>query len=310
MEIADVVSQLSAHEGRSQGRYEQLSNQISKGLKMGESVTDKVNINLDGAGGGGLAALAPLLAAGGMGGQNNAMWPIVLLALLGRGNGGLLGGSGDGGTAVNQITLGQIQAALGDIKASVPLAESQVQLALAGAQSDITQQTQAATLALTQQGFAGQLANVQGFSNVKDATDALSTQTAVGFGQVNANIERNGWAVTQAINNDGDKTRALIQSIDKSNDSRLITAQANEIVELRQQQLAAENRRGIEINMTNNQTQNQLQFQAQQQAINTLLNELGQVGQLARATNQQLIIGNQGVTTGGAQTANPTNVRA
>jgi hypothetical protein len=238
---------------------------------------------------------------------------VLLGALLGR-NGGLFGGAGDGaGAAValqSSVDTNAILQALGDIKASVPLAESQVQLALAGVNQDITSQSLQQTIALQGQGFAGQLANLTSFAQVGDKVDALSTLTAVGFGNVNTAIERNGWAITQAVNNDGEKTRALIQSIDKQNDSRLITAQANEIIELRAERNRDADRHGIEITMNNNQNQNQLQFQQQAQVLNTLAGALVEVGQIARATNSNVIVGNTGASTTGAQTASPTNVRA
>lgn len=61
--------------------------------------------------------------------------------------------------------------------------------------------------------------------------------------------------------------------------------------------------------MNNTQNQNQLQFQAQAQALSQVAAALVEVNQLARATNQNLIIGNTGAVGTGPQTANPVNVR-
>ena len=236
----------------------------------------------------------------------------LLLGSLLR-NGGL--GGGDAGVSglnnlQGAIDTNAILSNLGDIKASVPLAEAQVQLALAGAQSDITGQQLQQTIALQNQGFNAQLATLSGFANTGDKIDALSAANAIGFGNVNTAIAQNGWAVTTAINNDGEKTRALISSIDRENLNRLITTQANEIVELRSERRRDEDRHGIEITMTNNQNQNQLQFQQQAQLMGQLVNGLVEVGQIARATNSNVIVGNSGATATGAQTASPTNVRA
>lgn len=231
----------------------------------------------------------------GLGFGNNGLGLVALLALLGRGGWGGFGfGDGSASNGVNQITLGQIQGTLGDIKAAVPLAEAQVQLALAGVQSDITSQTLQQTLALSNGQAQSMLANAQGFANVGDKIDTGFSAAAL----ATANAQ---FAVTQAVNADGDKTRALIQSIDKANDSRLITQQANEIVELRQEQRRQADRHGIEITMTNNQNQNQLQFQQQAQALNTLSMGLMEAIQNIRATNQAINIG------AGTQHANPTN---
>lgn len=132
--IEDLSRQLHGHEAHSQARYQELCDQITKQSenKMGMTdIADKVNIHVGGAdgggfggaaamiaalgnrndgsdnaaliaalgnrndGAGGMAALAPLLA--GMNGNNgmNNPWPIILLALLGRGRGGGLFGGGD-----------------------------------------------------------------------------------------------------------------------------------------------------------------------------------------------------------------------
>lgn len=230
----------------------------------------------------------------GMGlGGGGALGLVALLALLGRNNGGVFGGNGDGGSAVNQLTLGQIQSTLGDIKASVPLAESQVQLALAGAQHDINNTTNDRANLITQQNSQTQLQLGQLAANLGDKIDSGFAANAIATLQAQYNV-------TNAVNTDGDKTRALIQSIDKANDSRLITAQANEIVELRQEQRRQGDRHGIEIQMTNNQNQNQLQFQAQQQVLGTLASGLVDAIQSIRATNQAINIG-------GTQLASPTN---
>lgn len=227
-------------------------------------------------------------------GMGGGLGLVALLALLGRNNGGVFGGNGDGGSAVNQLTLGQIQSTLGDIKAAVPLAEAQVQLALAGAQHDINANVNDHAQTLNSGISQTQLQVNQLAAQLGDKVDSGFAANAIATLQAQYNV-------TQAVNSDGDKTRALIQSIDKQNDSRLITSQANEIVELRQEQRRQGDRHGIEIQMTNNQNQNQLQFQAQQQVLGTLANGLVDAIQSIRATNQAINIG------AGTQTANPTN---
>jgi len=312
--MADDLT-LDTHEANSEARYMNLR----KLIKERSTMDEKVNVHL--GDGGGNAALMAALASGNNNGMNGIL-PLIALAVLG-GNGGLFGnrnGVVDGGIPSGNVSLASLQG-IGDIKGAVPQAACETMNAICDAESSINNQMLAQTIGLNQNindakaagvaaANANALANAAGFAGVKDATDALSTQTAIGFGNVNTLIERTGWQLSQAISNDGEKTRALIQSIDKTNDSRLITQQANEIVGLRQAQARMADRHGIEITMTNNQNQNQLQFQQQQQVLGHLANALIEVGQVARATNQQLIIGNSGVTTGGAQTANPTNVKA
>lgn len=232
-------------------------------------------------------------------GSGGVLGLVALLALLNR-NGGAFGGDGSGGSAVNQLTLSNIQGTLGDIKASVPLAEAQVQLALSGAQNDINNNINSHSNALQSALSLLQLQQANSTASLGDKMDA-------GFSTAQLQTAQSQFALSQAISNDGEKTRALIQSIDKSNDSRLITAQANEIIELRQQNAADAAQHGIAITMNNNQNQNQLQFQQQAQALNILSNGLVDALQSIRATNQAINIG-------GFQQANPsntnTNVRA
>ncbi len=231
-------------------------------------------------------------------------------ALLG-GRNGIFGGNGDnGGSAVNQLTLSQIQSDIGDIKASVPLAEAQVQLALAGSTSDINQLANSNTMALMNQGTQSMLASVQGFANTGDKIDGLATTMATGMGIIGQAIDRGTFALSQVVTNDGDKTRALITNYETANANRRETILANELSDLRAAAARAADAHGISIQMTNQQNQNQLQFQQQAQAINTVAHLLSDVSQIARATNQSLIIGNTGAVLAGSQTANPTNVRA
>lgn len=248
----------------------------------------------NGLGGGGLLALALLAGRGGFGFGNDGFNH--------RGEGCVTPSNLTAGLAgvTDAIQNTEVMASLGDIKASVPLAESQVQLALAGAQADITQQNQAQTLALSGQFFSGQLANIQGFANTKDAVDSLSTQVAIGQGVTNTNIERLGWQLSKSISDDGEKTRALITNNRIAElEQQLTVAQLNEREE-RANNARIIDRQSVEISMINNQNQNQLQFQQQQQALNTISSGLVQALQNIQATNQAINIG-------GSQNANPTN---
>lgn len=305
---------LAQHEHRSQERYESLHNLLST-TKETRMEHDKINVNLSEGMGGNAALLAAMAGGGGFGG-NNAVWPLVLLAALGGNRGGLFGGNGDQGVSglnniQGAIDTSAILSNLSDLKAAVPLAACETQQSVMSSAAD----TQASVLAQTNnlQNTIGHstaaiqstlsnlgLSQVSGFANTGDKIDALSAAQAVGFGVINSNIERTGWQLAQTVTNDGEKTRELIRSIDKTNDSRLITSQANEIVELRAAQARADDRHAIEINMTNNQNQTALQFQAQQQILGQLSNGLAMALQNIQATNQAINIG-------GFQQANPTN---
>ena len=248
----------------------------------------------DGFGGGGLLALALLAGRGGFGFGNDGfrreggecVTPSNLSAQLA------------GVTDAIQNT--SVMQTLGAIQGSIPLAEGQTQLAIQGAQSDITSQNQAQTLNLSTQLFNGQLANLSGFANTKDAVDSLSTQVAIGQGVTNTNIERLGWQLSQRISDDGAQTRALITNNRIAElEQQLTVAQLNEREE-RANNARITDRNSIEISMNSIQNQNQLQTQQQQQQIASLTNCIAALGQNIQAQNQAINIG-------GFQQANPTN---
>lgn len=253
-------------------------------------MAEPVNIFQNPMTGGGMDGAGLGLGGGLIGG-------VLLGALLGNRNGGIFGGgTNDGVSGLNNlqgaIDTNAILSNLGDIKAAVPLSEAQVQLALAGVQDTITTQTLEQTIALTQGQSAIQLAQA-------NTLFQLSNQISAG----NVNL-------ANQVRDEGEKTRGLITANQIAELNRIASERQDEIIELRSERRRDEDRRSIEINMINNQNQNQLQFQAQAQAINTMCGALAEVGQLARATNQTIQVGNTGLTTGGAQTANPTNVKA
>ena len=269
--------------------------------------------NMGGAVGGGLGA-------GLVGG-------LLGTALFGRRG---LGGFGDDGGGVAPVTLAGVESvvnnsaimqSLGDIKAAIPLAEGQVQLALAGAQMDLNNSISQGTSSVigSISGFQSTVMNnlnMQTQMNQKGFADNQATTLASG----NANLlatkdasilaERNSWALNQAITNDGDKTRALIQSIDKSNDSRTITALANEVTELRHEGRL----RGVEGNITisNNNTANavaqQQQAQQQQQQLTTLLAHVNALYDQNQRIQQGVLNIGSGTVSGNSQTAANTRV--
>ncbi|MNJ37047.1 hypothetical protein D3C77_318540 [compost metagenome] len=199
---------------------------------------------------------------------------------------------------------------LGQIQAAVPLAEAQVQLALAGSTGEIRSHLGS---------VENQLVSGQAVIN-KNISDAIASSLA-SQNNINVNVLQTGtanlmatkdaqFALSNLITADGEKTRALITANQISELQRLAAERQDEIIELRNGSARDRDRHGIEINMINNQNQNQLQFQQQAQALVSLGHCLSDVSQLARATNTNLIVGNTGATTTGPQTANPVNVKA
>lgn len=241
----------------------------------------------DGFGGGigGLLVGALLGGRGGFGG-------------FGGGWGGGWGGGCGGGWGGERVLDTAILQQLGNVQATVPLTALQTQAQIAESTGDINLTTLQQTLQLQ-----------QSINSAKDATQNGTFFLNNAVQNVNASVTSGTLATAIAIRDDGDKTRELINSIDRQNLSRQLAVAENTIVELRQGREHDHRAHGVEIQMTNNQNQNQLQFQAQAQALGVLQHGLFECNQIARATNQNVLVGNSGVTTTGPQTANPTNVK-
>jgi lipopolysaccharide biosynthesis regulator YciM len=116
--------------------------------------------------------------------------------------------------------------------------------------------------------------------------------------------------LNQAITADGDRTRALIQSIDKTNDSRALVALANEVSELRNEGRL----RGVEGNITisNNNTATavaqQQQAQQQQQQLAVLGANIAALYQQNQHIQQGVLNIGSGTVSGNSQTAANTRV--
>lgn len=215
---------------------------------------------------------------------------LVLGLLLGRG--GLLGNNNNDGGCVTPEMLNQ--QTLGDIKAAIPYNEAQVQLALAQAVASLSQQATSDTQYLSGQNQAAALA--------AQTTAALITRD---IANVDTNVDRQSTAIQIAINADGEKTRALITSNQIAELNQRLTVAQLENAENRSIQREMVNSHNVTTTINTNQQQQQLQTQRQDFMLNTLLNGFGQI---ARATNSQVVVGSNGVT--GTQSANPTNVSA
>lgn len=229
----------------------------------------------------------------GMGGDGfgGGAMGLVLGLLLSRG--GLINNDGrDCRDCVTNESLNQ--QTLGDIKAAIPLSEAQIQLALAQAIASVTAQATADTQYLSTQ-------------NVQLATQA-ATDTALltrDIAAVDTNVDRQSTAIQIAINADGEKTRALITSNQIAELNQRLTVAQLENAENRAINRETVNSHNTTVTVNQMQQQQQLQNQELRFALNQLLAGFGQI---ARATNSNVVVGSTGVGT--TQTANPTNVNA
>jgi hypothetical protein len=233
-----------------------------------------------------------VIARGGMGGLGgDGLGGGLLLGLL-LGRGGLLGNNGNDGGCVTPEMLNQ--QTLGDIKAAIPYNEAQVQLALAQAVASLSTQGTADTQYLSGQNQNAALAAAN--------ANALIARDIAG---VDTNVDRQSTAIQIAIANDGAKTRDLITSNQIAELNQRLTVAQLENAENRSIQREMTNSHNVTTIVNTNQQQQQLQNQEIRFALNSLI---GGFGQLAKATNSNVVVGSAGVGT--SQTANPTNVNA
>lgn len=238
------------------------------GLTFNEDVVSRGSSGLDGFGGGGMG--------------------FILGALLARG--GLFGNQGnEGNGCVTNETINQ--QTLGDIKAAIPFNEAQMQLALAGAQAALAAQATQDTQYLSNQTQQLALAQMQLAAGLSREITAVDT-----------NVDRQSTAIQQAIFSDGERTRGLITSNRISDLEQQLTVAQLGNAEQRAINREITNTNTITIGMNQQQAQQQQQLQALQWQLQALF------GQVAQATNSNVIVGSTGVAAN--QAANPTNVRA
>jgi hypothetical protein len=265
-------------------------------------MVDMVNPTILGSGNSGTdPILAALLASGGLGGG----WG------NGRNNGNFVGNGNfvtttDLNTALNGQTQGQntnqILQSLATIQQLIPENEGKVQLALAGQSAALS------NLILSGQ-LAAETRNAGVIQAISSATADINTTTRLvkdtaeaGFAAVQlglANLALQAAQNTAAINantvSDGASTRALING-------NTITALRDELAENRTAATVASG--NLIINNNLQQQQQQQQAAANNQAV------LHSILQAIHATNSNVIAGNTGAVTTGAQTSNPTNVNS
>jgi hypothetical protein len=228
---------------------------------------------------------------------------------------------------------------LGGIAASIPENEGKVQLAIANQSGALSNQMNQLAIMGNQQANQNNIMQVQGIASVnanvagatatiiaaegavKDAVAASATtqllataglstlaqQLAAGLSLQGANQTA---AIMCGVRDDGDKTRALIVAQNEAYLNRIIIEQANALIELKNERHVTGN--GITLQQTVNQAQVQSQAQQQQQQqfaiLSSIASSLNGLTQIAHATNQNVIAGNTGAVTTGAQNANPVNV--
>lgn len=234
-------------------------------------------------------------------------------AIAGGSMANIFGGGQDGGNFIMGALLGRLLWNQNGLDGQAVPAQSQANMSIMSGIGDIKQAVavseanmignnaaQTGTIQNQVSGVAAALTNT--VTMAKDAASANAVALMQQLNGVNTNLMETKFALAEAVNNDGDKTRALIQSIETANLQRQLGVAEARL--LQQDTLAAV--RGGNVDVTNNINMNQLQQQQQQQGIltNTLLQQL-----LAeqRITQGVLNIGS-GTVSGNSQNAANTRV--
>lgn len=230
----------------------------------------------------------------GMFGTGGGLIGGLILGGLLRNNGNLLGGGGDAGAVLrnppeqNQANM-DLMAGIGAVDKSVAVSTAAMEASQATQTLGITSQLNSITQAL-----AGRV------DGVKDVVNANSVALMQGQNAIQQNIMENRYELSRDIQNDGDKTRALlVQQYEADLNRRLGDANA-QIVALQTRAETSAAARGVEVNTTNNINQMQQQQQYQQQFAQ-LGNYIALLAQQIRSNNEAINVGS------GTLTASPTN---
>lgn len=222
---------------------------------------------------------------------------LILGALL-RNNGNFFG-NGDGAAAATGAVLRsppeQVQANM-SIMQSLGAIDKGVAVSQAAIENSNAQQTNMLSGQLSQVAQA----TVAQITGVKEAVNAGTMVLAQQLNGLEKTVMENRYTLSQDIQADGDKTRALLTSQYEASLNRMLGDANAQIVALQNRADTAQHARGLEVNTTNNI--NQMQQQQQQQAqFNQLANLIWTLGQSIRANNEAINVGT------GTLTANPTN---
>lgn len=256
-----------------------------------------------------------MMAGGGgdglFGGGGGLIGGLILGSILrNNGGGGLFGGDGNGaGAAAGAILRSppeQVQANMSLMQAIGAVDKS---VALNAATFEASQATQ--SLGLTNQfnNITASLASrVEGVKDVVNSNNvalmqgqnALMQSQMTSTAAINQNIMENRYELSRDVNNDGDKTRALITAQYEAALNRQLSDANAAVIALQSRFENAERSRGIEVTTTNNINQMQQQSQQQQQ-YGQLYNALWSMAQQIQNTNSAINVGS------GTQTANPLN---
>jgi hypothetical protein len=235
----------------------------------------------------------------GFGSGGGLIGGLILGTLLRNGNGGLFGGGGDGGAAgavlrspPEQVAANMsLMQSIGQVDKAVAVGTAAMEASQAQQTIGITNQFNNVTSSLA--------ARVDG---VKESVNGNAVALMQQLNTVNTNMLTGFNQTQQVVQNDGDKTRALITAQYEATLNRQLNEANNAIIELRSRENFTAATRGVEVTTPNNI--NQMQQQSQQQAqYGQLYSAIWGLGQSIRDSNSAINVGS------GTQTStnSPTN---
>jgi hypothetical protein len=246
---------------------------------------------------------------GGLGGGGLIGGLILGTLLNGRNGGGLFGGNNGGDAAAGALLRSppeQVQANM-SLMQSIGAVDKAV--AVGTAAMEASQAMQSAGIVSQLNATTGSLASrVEGVKDVINTNNVALMQgqntllqsQLVSTAAINQNVMENRYQLAQEINNDGDKTRALITSQYEAMLNRQLSDANAAVIALQNRFDNAERSRGVEVTTTNNINQMQQQTQQQQQ-YGHLYNAIWSLAQNIQSANSAINVGN------GTLTANPAN---
>lgn len=229
------------------------------------------------------------------GGGGGLIGGLILGSLL-RNNGNLFGGDG------NAAAAAALRSPPEQVQANMSLMQAIGAVDKAVSNSTAAMEASQATQTL---GVTTQLNNVASSlaartDGVKEAVNAGTMVLAQQLNGIQQQVMENRYELAKDINNDGDKTRALITAQYEASLNRQLSDANAAVIALQNRFDTAERTRGVEVTTTNNI--NQMQQQAQQQQ------QYGQLANLIWALGQQIRSNNEAINVGsGTLTANPVN---
>ena len=242
-----------------------------------------------------------VLGMGGIGAGGGLIGGIILGALLNGNNGGLFGNNRNNVPFDPQAQANMsLMQAVGAVDKSVAVNQAAMEASQATQTGMLSNQLSSVAAALTGTVTSQAMNTNQAVAGVKDSVNGNAVALMNMLNGVDKSILTSQNVITQAITNDGDKTRALLVDQYEATLNRQITDANARIVALENQRNLDAVQRGVEVTTTNNI--NQMQQQQQQQAqYGQLYNAIWGLAQSIRSTNDAINVGS------GTLTANPTN---